>query len=118
MTQPPPSSSSKDPTPPLTDDEGLSWLSGESDATMAVIAHGLLNSVSAIQMGAFALKESWPQLSEEQRVQILDIVSDQAAHIRGILQDMIRGLPSEVIRALNGLEHRPEDADASEDADA
>lgn len=109
MTAPPPFSSAS-PEPPPADgaDEG-SWLAGEADATMAVIAHGLLNSVSAIQMGAFALKESWQQLTDEQRVQILDIVSDQASHIRGILQDMIRGLPSEVIRALNGLEHRPED---------
>lgn len=111
MTQPPPFSSSKDPSATPDADEDLAWLTGDSDATMAVIAHGLLNSVSAIQMGAFALKESWQQLSEEQRVQILDIVSDQAGHIRGILQDMIRGLPSEVIRALNGLEHRPEDAE-------
>ena len=112
MTQPQPSSSSRDPAAPPPDTDGAaSWLTGESDATMAVIAHGLLNSVSAIQMGAFALKESWQQLSDEQRVQILDIVSDQAGHIRGILQDMIRGLPSEVIRALNGLENRPEDAE-------
>ena len=112
MTQPQPFSSSRDASPPPTDAESdVSGLTGEADATMAVIAHGLLNSVSAIQMGAFALKESWQQLSDEQRVQILDIVSDQAGHIRGILQDMIRGLPSDVIRALNGLEHRPEDAE-------
>jgi len=112
MTQPQPFSSSRDASPPPADAEpDVSWLTGEADATMAVIAHGLLNSVSAIQMGAFALKESWQQLSDEQRVQILDIVSDQAGHIRGILQDMIRGLPSDVIRALNGLEHRPEDAE-------
>lgn len=83
---------------------------GDADAAMAVIAHGLLNSVSAIQMGAFALKESWAQMSEEQRDQILGIVADQAGHVRGILQDMIRGLPSEVIRALNGLE-REQDGD-------
>ena len=111
MTQPQPFSSSRDSDPPAEAGAAVSWLTGEADATMAVIAHGLLNSVSAIQMGAFALKESWQQLSEEQRVQILDIVSDQAGHIRGILQDMIRGLPSDVIRALNGLEHRPEDAE-------
>lgn len=74
---------------------------------MAVIAHGLLNSVSAIQMGAYALKESWARMSEEQREQVLDIVADQASHVRGVLQDMIRGLPGEVIRALNGLEEHP-----------
>ena len=85
------------------------WAAGEADAAMAVIAHGLLNSVSAIQMGAYALRESWEQMTDEQRDQVLGIVADQAAHVRGILQDMIRGLPSEVIRALNGLERRPEE---------
>ncbi|MHB1446593.1 MAG: hypothetical protein ACYCZV_13195 [Acidimicrobiales bacterium] len=81
----------------------------EADAAMAVIAHGLLNSVSAIQMGAYALRESWSQMTDEQRDQVLGIVADQAAHVRGVLQDMIRGLPSEVIRALNGLERRPQE---------
>lgn len=111
MTPPSPSSSARDSDPPPSEgaEETVPVLGGESDATMAVIAHGLLNSVSAIQMGAYALKESWPQLSEQQRIQILDIVADQAGHVRGILQDMIRGLPTEVIRALNGLERRPEE---------
>lgn len=111
MTQPRPFSSSMDQSAPTTETgEDLSFFAGD-DATMAVIAHGLLNSISAIQMGAFALKESWAQLNEEQRLQILEIVSDQAAHVRGVLQDMIRGLPSDVIKALNGLEHLPEEAD-------
>ncbi|MHB1854154.1 MAG: hypothetical protein ACYCS2_03750 [Acidimicrobiales bacterium] len=88
---------------------GQAWDADESDAAMAVIAHGLLNSVSAIQMGAYALRESWAQMTDEQRDQVLGIVADQAAHVRGILQDMIRGLPSDVIRALNGLERRPEE---------
>ncbi len=74
------------------------------DAALAVLAHGLLNSVSAIQMGAHALRSSWSDMAEDQRAQILDIVADQAAHVRGILQDLIRGLPVEVIRALNTLD--------------
>ena len=111
MTQPRPFSSSRDQGAPATDTGVDVPVFAGDDATMAVIAHGLLNSVSAIQMGAFALKESWAQLNEEQRLQILEIVSDQAAHVRGVLQDMIRGLPSDVIKALNGLEHRPEDAE-------
>ena len=98
-----------EPGPSAEAGDGSIWAAGEADATMAVIAHGLLNSVSAIQMGAYALKESWTQMTDEQREQVLNIVADQAAHVRGILQDMIRGLPSEVIRALNGLERRPED---------
>ena len=77
------------------------------DATMAVIAHGLLNSISAIQMGAHALQESWDRMTAKQRGDVLAVVSDQAAHVRGILQDMIRGLPPEVIRVLNDLNREP-----------
>ena len=93
-------------------DPELAGAFGGDDATLAVIAHGLLNSVSAIQMGAHALREGWDRMSEKQRADVLGVVADQAAHVRGVLQDMIRGLPSEVIRALNGLEHRPEDGPA------
>lgn len=82
------------------------------DATLAVIAHGLLNSISAIQMGAHALRESWDVMTTKQREDVLGVLTDQAAHVRGILQDMIRGLPPDVIRALNDLGFRdaPEEA--------
>ena len=78
----------------------------DDSAAAAVIAHGLLNSVSAIQMGAHALREGWELMSPEQRNEILEVLSDQSAHVRGVLQDMIRGLPAEVIRALNSLDIR------------
>ena len=77
------------------------------DATLAVIAHGLLNSVSAIQMGAHALGEGWDRMTQKQRNDVLAVVTDQASHVRGILQDMIRGLPAEVIRVLNELNREP-----------
>jgi hypothetical protein len=73
------------------------------DAALAVIAHGLLNSISAIQMGAHALRESWETISTETRDEILGLLTDQAAHVRGVLQDLIRGLPPEIVRALNDL---------------
>lgn len=76
------------------------------DATLAVIAHGLLNSISAIQMGAHALREGWTVMTDKQREDVLNVLTDQAAHVRGVLQDMIRGLPPDVIRALNDLGFR------------
>ena len=88
------------------DPEGVGALVGD-DATLAVIAHGLLNSVSAIQMGAHALREGWDRMTEKQRADVLGVVADQAAHVRGVLQDMIRGLPPEVIRVLNELGKEP-----------
>jgi len=78
----------------------------EDAAAAAVIAHGLLNSVSAIQMGAHALREGWEKMTPEQRNEILGVLTDQSAHVRGVLQDMIRGLPAEMIRALNSLDVR------------
>ncbi|HET6809755.1 MAG TPA: hypothetical protein VFH50_01950 [Acidimicrobiales bacterium] len=88
-------------------DPELAGAFGGDDATLAVIAHGLLNSVSAIQMGAHALREGWDRMSEKQRADVLGVVADQAAHVRGVLQDMIRGLPPEVIRVLNELGREP-----------
>ena len=87
-------------------DDGFGAALGD-DATLAVIAHGLLNSISAIQMGAHALREGWDRMTEKQRDEVLVVVIDQAAHVRGILQDMIRGLPAEVIRVLNELNREP-----------
>lgn len=74
------------------------------DAAAAVLAHSLLNSVNAVQMGAHALRRGWEDLGEDKRDELLQIIVDQAAHIRGILQDMIRGLPADVMRALNELD--------------
>ena len=88
------------------DPEAIGALGGD-DATLAVIAHGLLNSVSAIQMGAHALREGWERMTEKQRSDVLGVVADQAAHVRGVLQDMIRGLPPEVIQVLNELGREP-----------
>lgn len=92
--------------PVAQEPEGAGALVGD-DATLAVIAHGLLNSISAIQMGAHALKEGWERMTEKQRQDVLGVVADQAAHVRGVLQDMIRGLPPEVIRVLNELGGQP-----------
>jgi len=88
--------------PVAQEPEGAEALA-EDDATLAVIAHGLLNSISAIQMGAHALQEGWDRMTQKQRQDVLGVVADQAAHVRGVLQDMIRGLPPEVIRVLNEL---------------
>lgn len=82
---------------------GLDISDHDDAAAAAVIAHGLLNSVSAIQMGAHALREGWELMTASQREEILGVLTDQSAHVRGVLQDMIRGLPAEVIRALNSL---------------
>jgi hypothetical protein len=87
----------------------LEWSGGADDAAIAVVAHGLLNSISAIQLGAHALRESWDKLDDAQRRQVIDVLVDQSAHVRGVLQDLIRGLPAEVIRALNSLD--PDDGD-------
>lgn len=97
-----PTSEDTGPGPDPLDGE-IGWGFGVDDAAVAVVAHGLLNSISAIQMGAHALRESWAQMTDEQREQVLGLVVDQAAHVRGILSDLIRGLPLEVVRALNGL---------------
>jgi K+-sensing histidine kinase KdpD len=70
------------------------------DATLAVVAHGLLGAVSVIQGAASMLIGRSDSLSEEKQLDLLEMIDEQAALLGGVLQDMVRGLPTEVIADL------------------
>ena len=74
------------------------------EATLAVVIHGLLTSVSVINGGAITLRDSWDELSERDRKRVLSLVIGQAAHVGGVLQDLLRGLPRGLVSALDGLD--------------
>ena len=74
------------------------------DATIAVLAHGLLGSLSAISMALSALNEH--EMSAEQRTSLLDVASRQTDHVSGVLRDLIAGVPPEITNALNVLSVR------------
>ena len=75
------------------------------DATMAVIAHALLNSLSVIS-GSTALLLEREDLPPATRVDLLERIHGQAMHVSGVLQDLVRGLPVDVQDALRALSPR------------
>jgi len=84
--------------PTHTDSDAL------DEATLAVIIHGLLTSLSVINGGAITLRDSWDHLTEADRVKVLDLVIGQASHVGGVLHDLMRGLPNGLVNALDGLQ--------------
>jgi len=73
------------------------------DAMFAVVAHGLLNSLTVLQGNADMISGSFDELpSEEVRLR-LERIERHAALIAGVLQDLMRGLPHEAIMALDEL---------------
>ncbi|HEX2038373.1 MAG TPA: hypothetical protein VHF47_01430 [Acidimicrobiales bacterium] len=79
------------------------------DATVAVLAHGLLNSMAIISGAATTLREAWDMLDEQRRAHLLRMITDQATHVTDMLGDLVRGLPLGVLRELDALSeaHRP-----------
>jgi hypothetical protein len=72
------------------------------DATMAVIAHALLNSLSVIS-GSTAVLLEHDDLPDGTRNDLLVRIHHQAMHVSGVLQDLVRGLPVDVQQALQAL---------------
>jgi hypothetical protein len=77
---------------------------GLDEATLAVVIHGLLTSVSVINGGAITLRDSWDALKEPDRVHLLSLVIGQAAHVGGVLHDLMRALPHGLVTALDALQ--------------
>lgn len=79
------------------------------DATVAVLAHGLLNSMAIISGAAATLREAWDELDDPRRDNLLRMITDQAGHVSEMLGDLARGLPLGVLQELDALSqaHRP-----------
>ncbi len=74
---------------------------GEDDDPMvALVAHGLLNSIGAIAGATSTLQRRWHDLDDDHRDQLLAIIANQTAFIRGVLGDLARGLPPAVLHGL------------------
>lgn len=82
------------------------------DATVAVVAHGLLNSMAIISGAAATLQEAWDVLDEARRQSLFRMITDQARLVTDMLGDLVRGLPVGVLHeldALNEASRRPPD---------
>lgn len=74
----------------------------QDDATMAVVAHGLLSSLALINGSAELLSEHWDSLDDARRRKLLDNVCTQSTFVIEVLKDLARGLPPDVAAALKG----------------
>lgn len=75
----------------------------DADATLAVVAHGLLTSLSVIQGANLMLRDDWDRLPPERRHELLDMALIQAGHTIGVLQDLMRGVAPEIAAELDRL---------------
>lgn len=75
--------------------------------TMAVVAHGLLGSLSVIGGAAATLQRNWERLDEQQRANLFEMIRSQTDHVSGVLGDLARGLSPEIQQALSELRPAP-----------
>lgn len=79
-----------------------------SDATMAVLAHGLLSGMASITSAITMLSQTDGKLEPDRHRALCAAMHRQAAHISGVLEDLVRGLPPETVQALDRLAVKPQ----------
>ncbi len=79
---------------------------GIADPGVAVIAHSLISSVSVIAGALQTVIAYDVTLDDDQRSRLLGMALTQATYVGEVLKDMARGLPSEVIEALDSISER------------
>ena len=73
------------------------------DALMAVMAHGLLTSMSVVTGSIGLLRDAWEDIDPAERDALLAKAEEQALHVGAVLTDLVRGLPAEVLSQLDHL---------------
>jgi signal transduction histidine kinase len=74
----------------------------EADATFAVIAHALLNSMAVITGTISTLLDN--EVPPPRRTDLLGRALNQAEHVTGVLQDLVRGMHPRLVEALDRLD--------------
>jgi hypothetical protein len=78
------------------------------DPTTAVIAHSLISSVAVVTSAVQSLLAFGDDLGPDKRDELLRMALTQAEYVSEVLKDLARGLPPEVIDALDAIaERRP-----------
>lgn len=76
------------------------------DPTTAVIAHSLISSVSVVSSAIQSVLACGDELGADKREELLQMALTQAAYLADVLKDLARGLPAEVIDALDAIDNR------------
>jgi hypothetical protein len=82
------------------------------DPTTAVIAHSLISSVAVVSSAIQSLIAFGEDLAADKRDELLRMALTQAEYLSEVLKDMARGLPPEVIDALDAISERRPFSDA------
>ena len=73
------------------------------DPTTAVIAHSLISSVAVVSSAIHSLLSFGEDLGADKREELLRMALTQADYLSEVLKDLARGLPAEVIDALDAI---------------
>lgn len=73
------------------------------EATIAVVAHGLLGAVGVIQGAATMLLGRFDRLPQAKRVELLEMIEEQSGLLGGVLHDMVRGFPADLLSGLESV---------------
>lgn len=73
------------------------------DDLLAVMAHGLLNSMGVISGAAETIKLHWERLDDAIKLELLDKMIAQSALVTGVLTDLVRSGRPELVEALDQL---------------
>ena len=76
------------------------------DPTTAVIAHSLISSVSVVSSAIQSVLAYGDEFGADKREELLQMALTQAAYLADVLKDLARGLPAEVIDALDAIDNR------------
>lgn len=74
-----------------------------SEDLLAVMAHGLLNSMGVIAGAAETMKIHWARLDDAVKLELLDKMLQQSSLVTGVLQDLVRSGRPELVDALDEL---------------
>lgn len=80
------------------------------DAVLAVAAHAMLNSVAVAYGSVEVVRSAAHRLSAAQVDELLDRALAQLDLVSGILGDLVRGLPPQIVDAMDELQRSRERA--------
>mgnify|MGYP000220992420 CR=1 FL=1 len=91
-------------TPPRQDVSAPSGLEqAQPDIGVAVAAHGLLGSLASMSSAVALLRATDGLLPPEQHRAACGVLERQIAHVTGVLEDLMRGLPVDAVHTLDEL---------------
>jgi EAL domain-containing protein (putative c-di-GMP-specific phosphodiesterase class I) len=90
-----------DPVPWARTDDHAALI--EADPTLAVVAHGLLHSLATAGRALDLLCSHEGEVPVEEFRALVRIMRMQIRHVTGTLEDLVRGMPHEALRALDEL---------------